>query len=223
MNCSWTRRNLPLYLDGRLSPVTAALSRLHLRHCSKCLADCERIESADSWTRLAAPVRPPAGLRTRIHVALSHELERETWAERAWLRLKLRMREAVQPIAIRAAGGLAAAVLLFGVLMPDIWVKPVHAAEDVPLRLLSRRPIAPAMVMNLGPYGVSGNVTVLAFIDAQGNVYDIDLPAEARQNAKLCAQIANALLFSRFAPATFFGRPVRGAVMINFTTYDVKG
>ena len=42
-------------------------------------------------------------------------------------------------------------------------------------------------------------------------------------NARLRAEIANALLFTQFEPAMMFGRPVPGRVLINFTNFTVKG
>lgn len=223
MNCSWMHRNLPLYVDGRLSPFGRALAHLHLRACSKCFDAYDRAESVGNWTAHLNPVRPPANLRMQIRLELRHEIAREGRLRRAWGRVKNAFHEDLQPFAIRSAGGLAAAVLLFGVLMPDIWTKPVHASNDIPLLLLSRSVAVPAVVSSLGPHSVNGNVTVLAFIDSRGGVYDLQLPADMAGDDKLKAEIANALLFTQFQPAMLFGRPVPGRILINFTNFTVKG
>jgi hypothetical protein len=223
MNCQWMHRNLPLYLDGRLSAPVRVMAHLHLRACSKCFAAYDRSEIVSNWAARVTPARPPANLRMQIRLELSREIAREGWLRRAWGRFKSEIHESFTPVAIRSAGGIAAAILLFGVLMPDIWTRPVHASEDIPLLLLSKSVAVPAVVAELGPYGVNGNVTVLAFIDVEGSVYDVEFPADMGENAKLRAQIANALLFTQFEPAMLFGRRVPGRVMINFTNYTVKG
>jgi hypothetical protein len=216
-------RNLPLYVDGKLQPPARLVAHLHLRACSKCFEAYERAESVGNWTARLNPVRPPDSLRMQIRLELSREIAREGWLRRSWGRFKNEVRESLQPFAVRSAGGVAAAILLFGVLMPDIWTQPVHASNDIPLLLLNRTVAIPAVVIELSPYGVNGNVTVLAFIDVRGGVYDLEFPADMGENEKLKAQIANALLFTQFQPAMLFGRRVPGRVMINFTNYTVKG
>ena len=196
---------------------------MHLRACSKCFDASDRAESVGNWTAQLTPVRPPANLRMQIRLELRHEIAREGWLRRAWGRTKNAVHEGLQPVAIRSAGGLAAAVLLFGVLMPDIWTRPVHASNDIPLLLLSRSVAVPAGVAAPGPYGVNGNVTVLVFIDVRGGVYDLEFPSEVDENERLKAEIANALLFTQFEPAMLFGRPVPGRLLINFTNFTVKG
>ena len=223
MNCNWMHRNLPLYVDGRLSPLTRMLAHLHLRACSKCFDAYDRAESVGNWTAQLSPVRPPENLRMQIRLELRREIAREGWLRRAWGKAKGAVREGLQPVAVRSAGGLAAAVLLFGVLMPDIWTRPVHASNDIPLTLLSRSVAVPAVVAEPGPYAVHGNVTVLVFIDVRGGVYDVEFPQEMDENKRLKADIANALLFTQFEPAMLFGRPVPGRLLLNFTNFTVKG
>ena len=66
------------------------------------------------------------------------------------------------------------------------------------------------------PFGVSEDIGVEAFIDGQGNVYDFritHLPSSypvtsSETSAKLRAQLANALLATRFGPGDKF-RPAQ--------------
>ncbi len=223
MNCKWMQRNLPLYVNGRLSPVSSAVARLHLRACSSCFDAYDRAEGVGNWTSRLHPVRPPENLRMQTRLALRREIAREGWLRRAWGQLKSAVREGLQPVAVRSAGGVAAALLLFGMLMPDIWTQPVHASNDIPLTLLSGSVAVPAVVAEPGPYGVNEDVTVLAFIDIRGGVYDLQFPADMADDRRLKAEIANALLFTQFEPALLFGRPVPGRILINFTNFTVKG
>ena len=66
-------------------------------------------------------------------------------------------------------------------------------------------------------------ITVLAYIDMRGGIYGFDLPDEQNENRQLRAEVANALLFAQFEPATKFGKPVLGRVLISFARCTVKG
>ena len=63
-------------------------------------------------------------------------------------------------------------------------------------------------------------IAVEAFVDGQGHVYDfriIRLPGSFPEpDRMLRAQLAHALLSTRFDPATHFGRPTLGRVLLSF-------
>ena len=70
-------------------------------------------------------------------------------------------------------------------------------------------------------FSFSEDTDVLVYIDTRGKMYDFQLPEDQRQNVTLRAEVAQSLLLAEFEPATFFGQPVLGRVVITFTT--VKG
>ena len=97
-------------------------------------------------------------------------------------------------------------------------------AEDVPLAFFARGFVAnPEMIMP-SPFGVTEETVVLAFIDGEGFVYDFRVISNdgngMRVPAKVASRLAMALVTTRFEPATNFGRPVLGTMLITFRPAD---
>ena len=63
---------------------------------------------------------------------------------------------------------------------------------------------------------------VEAFINPSGEVYDYRI-LSGPTDALTRSQVENLLLFSRFAPARFFGQPVRGLAVLSFSGVSVRG
>lgn len=223
MNCSWTRRHLARYQGGDLAWIQRLAARAHLRWCEDCFDEYERREDADDWAARMMPVRPPARLEMSIRVALSHE-QAKLQGMRGWLHSAAqKIAPMLPPLAIRSAGMLASSLLLFGVLMPDIWRAQAQIPDDVPLTYMAQALFTAPSVEVMGPYAVSQDATVLAFIDMRGGVYDIELPDELAGDRRLRSELTNALLFTEFQPATRFGQPVAGQVLIHFAHTTVRG
>ena len=79
----------------------------------------------------------------------------------------------------------------------------------------------PFLLVSIPLYGMLKKVKVYeAFIDGAGSVYDfrvVSLPPQYPAGfPSLKTELANSLLTSRFEPATSFGLPVRGKVLISF-------
>jgi hypothetical protein len=53
-------------------------------------------------------------------------------------------------------------------------------------------------------------------------VYDYRI-VSGPNDALTRSQVENLLLFSRFAPARFFGQPVRGLAVLSFSGVSVRG
>jgi hypothetical protein len=124
-------------------------------------------------------------------------------------------------MAIRTISGSLAAALLFGMVMPALWTLPVEANDDIPVTYLTKGLVSSPTLEAQGMFPFSVDTDVLVYIDTRGKMYDFQLPEDQRQNVQLRAEVAQALLLAEFEPATFFGQPVLGRVVITFTT--VKG
>lgn len=222
MNCRWTQGNLSAYAEGELTPAKRLAVRLHLTACSNCFERADRLADLGSLASQLAPVRPPENLNMRLRLAVYGEMARETWWVRTWRALRAGMKDVFRPLAIRGVGGLAAAMLLFAVVMPDLWTVRAASLQDVPLRYLAKGFVAPPAVQMIAPNGIREDVTVVAYINTQGQVYDLEViyPGE---DVQLRSEIAATLLLSEFEPASIFGQPVAGRLMITFTHYTVKG
>ncbi len=222
MNCRWMRNNLGAYHDGELSSAKRLAARLHLSACSRCFAESERLEDLSPLAATLSPVRPPANLNMRLRLAVYREMARETWARRTLRAIRAGLIDGMRPLAIRTGGGLLAALLLFGVVMPDLWTVRAASRHDVPLTYLAKGFVNPPAMAMLAPNGIQENVTVVVYIDMRGQVYDLEVLNHSGDN-RLHLQIANTLLFSEFEPATNFGLPVAGRLLITFTYYTVNG
>jgi len=223
MNCRWMQSRLTAYLDGGLSTPVRMLARLHLQSCASCFEEMERRESVANLASHISPAVPPKNLNLQLRLAVYNEMRRETWVTRTWRAVRAGLRDSVRPLAIRGTGGLLAGIMLFGAVMPDLWTVRAASAEDVEVTYLARGLISPPSVAEMAPTEVHGNVTVMALIGADGKLYGLELPDEFDKNRRLRADIANKLLFSKFEPATFFGRPVAGRLVITFSQHTVKG
>jgi hypothetical protein len=69
---------------------------------------------------------------------------------------------------------------------------------------------------------IDGPVVVEVCINPAGEVYDYRI-VSGPTDATTRSQVENLLLFSRFAPARFFGQPVRGLAILSFSGVSVRG
>lgn len=219
MDCRTERRLIAAYADGELGLASRWLVRRHLVSCERCFADYERLDGVGHLVRSLPGPRPPRLLRTKI-------LLRTTGAHApsVWPRWKVAFQNILRPLAVPATGGVMSALLLFAALIPNLWFSPRQWTEDVPLTYFAHAWISNPTVRVPSPLAVNGDITVEAFIDKQGRVYDfrlIDLPPSEHQNIR--AQLANTLLTTRFDPARSFGRPVRGRILISYVQFDIQG
>ena len=223
MHCTWTKERLLAYRNGELDGFAQAVVRLHLRWCSDCFEEYECAENVSSPLLTLQTPQAPHSLNTQIRAALSLELARGSRWQWQLAQLRAAFRESLRPMAVRALGGALSALVLFGTLMPDLWATRALAADDIPVTYLAQRLVSAPSLHEPGPYRMPPNTTVLVYVDMRGGAYKFDLPDEQNTDRKLRAEIAKALLFAEFQPATVFGQPVAGRVLLTFTSCTVKG
>jgi hypothetical protein len=172
------------------------------------------------------PVPEPEDLLLRIRVALSQERARsrrpilQTWVL-AW-------RNTIGPFLLQASAGFASAVLLLGtvIFLVSMFAQPkaALASKDEPLG----EPTAPQLLRlstgagSVDIDGVAGPVVVEVYISDTGEMYDYRILSGPTDPATR-AQVENLLLTSVFAPARFFGQPVRGLAVLSFSGVSVRG
>jgi hypothetical protein len=81
--------------------------------------------------------------------------------------------------------------------------------------------------LTLAPFGLeSGSngdaILVEAVIDAHGRVQDYRV-LNAPGQTELSPEMKNALIFTQFRPATSFGLPTSGRVVVSFSNINVGG
>ncbi len=143
----------------------------------------------------------------------------------AW---NLAWRNTVGPFLLQAGAGFASAVLLLGtiIVLVTMFAQPetAQAAPDEPLGNAT----APHLLYFSNAQGgneaddLSSPVVVEVYVSKTGEVYDYRIVSGGTDSATR-AHVENMLLFSRFAPARFFGQPVRGLAVLSFSGVSVRG
>ena len=157
----------------------------------------------------------------------SHELalgvDRKSRLRKWFAGAKLVLDNLMRPVALPAAGGLCAAVLLFMSLVTTFSrYYYLSAGGDVPT-VLSTEPTVKSL-MPIGFY--AGDAEVDLRIDEQGRIVNYSIiGGQGLEKDALRRNIENNLLFTQFTPATAFGVPIRGTMRLSFRSshIDVKG
>jgi hypothetical protein len=220
--CYAAREQFSPYLDGQMSGVEMAAVAAHLDGCSACAHEFSDLRAMQSVLADIGRVAAPARLQARLRNAVAAEREAGTNLSlagrgvQAWDRW-------LAPWAGRAAGGLAAALVILGGLS---WLTaPLNAvsANDDRMAHLT----APHYLYSFVPptsIETHNDVPILvdAKVDAAGRVYDYAIIAGPTDAAARLSVEQN-LLSSIFRPATVFGSPVNGHVMLTYMGVSVHG
>lgn len=229
MTCWKIRAQLPGYLDGALRSREHKPISEHLDFCSDCRRELERYRKLSKLMGRVERVAPPANLAVRIRVAASLARARKVWWRRAWDSAVLVLENILEPVAVPATGGVMAAMLVFAVVMQNLFVGvPLGAVpNDVPTNLMQ-----PARLESLSPFPMaetdtSSNGPSLLLIEAtvnqNGDAVGYQILA-GPDTPLVRKQLDHLMLFTRFRPQMSFGRPVPGGrVVLSFSEIRVRG
>ncbi|HVN02866.1 MAG TPA: hypothetical protein VMT86_00535 [Bryobacteraceae bacterium] len=171
-------------------------------------------------------VAVPNRLQTQLQILVSRERARwdsmrtlplalHTWADN----IKLAVDNLMRPLALPLTGGLLSALLLFSVLVPTLGFHPV-GGKDVPIRLYTA-----ATLVEATPFDLSNDEAVVElYVDAKGQAMDYSIE-RGKVSPEMQADLNRLIFFSRCTPATWFGRPTSGTVLVSFRRihYVVRG
>ena len=216
MLCHWTQKQMRRFVDCSLGLIEQALVHIHLMRCADCMALYERHETVGGMLATMPAPHSPRRLEIRILSALSIEALRRERRLARWRPMHVTLRNMLRPFAVPALGGLLVAVVLVPTFLSAIWMEPIAHADDIPLSFLAT---PPAFALP-SPYPVGRDFTVIAYIDMRGGVYDYQVMSDEPIEGRVRAQLANALLTSRFQPAKRFGRPILGQRVIHYQRID---
>ena len=215
LKCPDVRADLSALADEALDAERSLRLRRHLHACRACAAEWRQLVHLRKVLRVAARVAPPPDLALAMRVHLSQQTHSH-FADR----LVVRLRNLMEPVAIPAVAGLCSALLLFGILIHSFAIPTPAITDDVPLRL-STEP----RLKSMAPFSFSAGepgLFVEIYVDKQGEVADFRV-LNGPHDPALIAKLRNFLLFTRFDPATSFGRPRSGTAVFNFSSVLVKG
>ncbi len=224
--CSATQARFSEYLDGRLTGREMQRIAAHLDRCRECAAEWASLKQTQASLAELGPVPEPEDLLLRIRVAVSQERARKRQSLfHGW---SLAWRNTVGPFLLQASAGFASAVLLMGtvIVLVTMFTQPesARANPDEPLGMATGpRFLYLSSVVGDNQIGeVNGPVTVEAYINGAGQVYDYRITSGPTDEATR-AQVENLLLWSRFEPARRFGQPVPGLAVLSFSGVSVRG
>jgi anti-sigma factor RsiW len=212
--CVEIRNHFSDYVDGVCAPEARKSIRYHLSFCDVCREELEEWESVHEQLR-ALPRQPvPPELALRLRVQMSQLLHRIPFSQ-LWVRLE----NGLKPLLIPATGGVMTAVICFCLIMGS-QVVPVTQLPDVAVQVVTPvrvRELAP-MDFNTGDNGV----VVLTQINAQGHVEGYQL-LSGQRSPELIQRLDRMMYFSKFQPATTFGKPTNGQMVLSLRRITVRG
>jgi len=207
-------------LDSMLDGDRLRKLRQHVDECENCGNDFAALRRTKWLMASVSPHPAPPELALRLKVAISQQLAAHR--QNRWEGLQVRWENALNAFMFPATAGLLSAVLIFGLLIGVLVPAHLSSANDVPTMLYT------PPEMTLAPFGLeSGSangdaILVEAVIDSHGRVQDYRVLNSPGQT-ELSPEMKNALIFTQFRPATSFGRPTSGRVVISFSNINVGG
>jgi anti-sigma factor RsiW len=216
------REEFSAYLDGAVSGVEMAVISRHLSECDDCATDFNVWRQVQRSLGELGPQTPPARLQARLRAAIAAERERGAHLP-FFQRALLLWRSSLAPLALRLSGGFAVTLVLAGALCWVFGAPITVQANDAgmanliaPRYMYSQVPPAPISTQHDVP------IVVDAMVDSSGRVYRYTILAGPKDSA-VNVRVENNLLSSVFTPATVFGVPVRGHVVMTYTGISVRG
>jgi anti-sigma factor RsiW len=198
----------------------------HLSECPECATHLSKLSELRNDLKSLPMAAVPQRLSTELQVIASREryraVERRTLplVLDSWLATcKLAIDNMMRPLAVPFAGGLFAALLLFGIIVPVLGFRPA-VRNDVPTVLYTA-----ATLVEVAPLGISDDEAVVELsVDAKGQATDYTVQRGA-VSPEMQADLTKMMFQSRFTPATWFGQPTNGKVLVSFRRvhYVVRG
>jgi hypothetical protein len=202
------------YLDGVCDRERVRSLNYHLEYCASCRAVLERLQLMQSDLQTLPRRRVPPELGLRLRVRMSQEMHRNILG-RLWVRLE----NSLQPLLLPASGGVLTAVICFGLIMGSHTI-PVRTSPDVPISI-----VTPVRVRELAPINFTKDnqaVLLVTRVDAGGRVQGYEV-LSGQQSPELMRHLDRTIYFSQFDPATTFGKPTDGQVVLSLRRITVRG
>ena len=212
--CVEIRNHFSDYLDDLCTLEARKSIRYHLSFCPACRQQLEEYQSVQEELRALPRRQVPPEVALRLRVQMSHRLNRNLLAG-VWVRFE----NAFKPFLLPATGGVLTAIICFGLIMGS-QVVPVTSGPDVALQV-----VTPPRVQELAPIdfntGENGLVLVTQ-INAEGRVKSYRV-ISGQRSPEVMERLDRMIYFSVFQPATMFGKPTDGEVVLSLRRITVRG
>jgi hypothetical protein len=239
-SCAAIQASFSEYLDGAISgqemqEIAHHMDGVDESACgsqsagSSQIAGCEACGREFAAWRLTqsaisslGPARAPADLGLKLRLAISREQAQRS--SRLLDRITLAWENAVRPMLVQVSAGLVGAIVLVGgiaLLLGMVTAPQAVLANDEPLRAVT----APHYLYTIASPGaiITGGDTAIvveASVDSTGRVYDYRIVSGPQDNA-VRIQVESQLLGRVYQPASVFGLPVRGRVVVTFAGISI--
>jgi hypothetical protein len=213
-SCSEIRNHFSDYIDGVCDPGTVRSIRYHLEDCAPCNEDLERCRLLRAELRGMERRQVPPSLALRLRVRASQEFHRNFVQ-----RLKVRMENMLRPVFIPALAGILVAVVCIGMVLGE-GTPQSNNIPDVPLAI-----VTPPRIQEMAPldFDTGGRPLVLVtYVNAHGEVTSYRV-LSGPHSPQLMEHLDRLMYFSVFQPATSFGVPTSGRVVLSFRRITVRG
>ncbi len=213
-SCIEIRHDFFDYLENACAPERVRCVRFHLNYCAACRKEFDRAQAVRADLHTLPRRRVPPELALRLRVLLSQELHRNLLG-----RLGVRFENALRPLLLPASAGVLTAIIFFGLIMGGPVVQETNA-PDVPLQIST-----PPRVRALGPNNLDAGdqaVVVVTQVNAEGRVMGYKV-LSGQRSPELLRRLDLMMYFSLFQPATMFGRPTDGQVVLSLRQITVRG
>lgn len=232
--CAEVQARFSSYLDGAISGHEMLEISRHIdgfddnagsvAGCQDCAGELAAWRLAQEAVSTLRPAKAPADLALKLRVAISHEHARRE--SRLLDRLSLAWDNAVRPLLVQVSAGLAGTVVLGGsllLLFGMVAAPQAVLANDEPLGALTP-PHYLYSTVSPGDIVTAHDTTIVveALVDAAGRVYDFTI-VSGPQDEAVRTQVEDQLLAYVFQPASAFGVPIRGRVVVTFDGISVHG
>ena len=212
--CSEIRGLFSDYMDGVCPAETIHSIRYHLAHCAPCTAELERYQALHLELHQLSRQHVSPELALRLRVQMSQELHRNFF-QRFLVRLENVFRPVWFPSVTGALVALVCIVLMLGAGTPRTSNIP-----DVPLELVTppRVQVLPPMTFDTG----AQSLVLVTYVNAKGRVTKYRI-ISGQHSPGLMQRLDQMMYGSLFEPATSFGQPTSGQVVLSFRTITVRG
>jgi len=212
--CVEIRNHFSDYLDDLCTPDARKSIRYHLSFCDVCEEQLEQWQSVREELRALPHQQVPPEVALRLRVQVSQELNRKPFTD-CWVRFE----NALKPLLLPATGGLLTAVICFCLIMGS-QVVPLTNVPDVTVQV-----VTPARVQTLAPMDFStgdNGMVLVTEINAEGRVKGYRV-LSGTGSPEIMHRLDRMIYFSVFQPATMFGKPTDGEVVLSLRRITVRG
>ncbi|MHB8656134.1 MAG: anti-sigma factor family protein [Terriglobia bacterium] len=202
------------YGDGLCDREILRSIRFHLAHCASCREELELCSTLRADLRALPVQHVPAEVSLRMRVTLSRHFHRNLLG-----RLAVYLENAVKPLMLPASAGVLTAIVCFGLIMGSE-AFPVASGPDMPQAVST-----PPRVRALGPIYLSPDeqaVVLMGHVDDVGHVTYYQV-LSGQQSPALMHRLDRMMYSSYFKPATMYGKPTDGQVVLSLRRITVRG